>query len=56
MGDEGLERFSYYSIIPEVLDQSSKQVEANTVADPTLNEAVAQLIESWSTMTARQKA
>jgi len=56
MGEEGLERFSYYSIKTEVLDKSAEQVVANTVANPTLSETVALLIESWSRMTPRQKA
>jgi hypothetical protein len=56
MGDEGLERFSYYSIKDEFLDQPIKQVVANTVTNPTLSETVALLIESWSRMTPRQKA
>jgi hypothetical protein len=56
VGDEGLERFSYYSIKHEFLDQPSKQVVAQVVANPTLSETVALLIESWSRMTPRQKA
>ena len=56
MGDEGLERFSYDSIKHEFLDQPSKQVVANTVANATLSQTVALLIESWSRMTPRQKA
>ena len=56
MGEEGLERFSYYSIKHEVLDQPPEQVVANTVADPTLSETVALLIDGWSRMTPRQKA
>jgi hypothetical protein len=56
MGDEGLERFSYDSIKHEVLDQSPEQVGANTVANPTLSETVALLIDGWSRMTPRQKA
>ena len=56
VGDEGLERFSYYPIKHEVLAQSPEQVGANTVANPTLSETVALLIESWSRMTPRQKA
>ena len=51
VGDEGLERFSYYSIKPEFLDQPSKQVVANTVANATLSETVALLIDRWSSMT-----
>ena len=47
VGDEGLERFSYYSIKHEFLDQPSKQVVAQVVANPTLSETVALLIESW---------
>ena len=52
VGDEGLERFSYYSIKHEFLDQPSKQV----VANATLSETVALFIGSWSRMTPRQKA
>ena len=56
MGEEGLERFSHDSIKREVLDQPPEQVGANTVANATLSETVALLIESWSRMTPRQKA
>ena len=52
MGDEGLERFSYYPIKDEVLDKSAEQV----VANPTLSETVALLIDRWSRITPRQKA
>ncbi|MDE0874696.1 MAG: hypothetical protein OSA88_12600 [Acidimicrobiales bacterium] len=52
MGDEGLERFSYYSIKHDVLDQPPEQVGANA----TLSETVALLIESWSRMTRSEKA
>jgi hypothetical protein len=47
MGDEGLEQISYYPIKHEVLDKSAEQVVANAVANPTLSETVALLIESW---------
>ena len=56
MGDEGLDRISYYSLKHEVLDKSAEQVVANTVANATLSETVALLIESWSRMPPRQKA
>jgi hypothetical protein len=56
VGDERLERFSYYSIKDEVSAQPPEQVVANTVTNPTLSETVALLIESWSRMTPRQKA
>ena len=56
MGEEGLDRFAYYSLKHEVLAQSPDQVVANTVANPTLSETVALLIDSWSSMTPRQKA
>jgi len=56
LGDEGLERISYYPVKDEVLDKSAEQVVANTVANATLSETVALLIESWSSMTPRQKA
>ena len=56
VGDEGLDRISYYPIKDEFLDQPSKQVVANTVANPTLSETVALLIDRWSSMTPRQKA
>jgi len=39
-----------------MLDKSTEQVVANTVANATLSETVALLIESWSRMTPRQKA
>jgi hypothetical protein len=47
VGDEGLDRISYYSLKHEFLDQPSKQVVAQVVANPTLSETVALLIESW---------
>ena len=47
MGDEGLERISYYSLKHEVLDQLPEQAGANTGANPTLSETVALLIERW---------
>jgi hypothetical protein len=47
VGDEGLERFSHEPIKHEFLDQPSKQVVAQVVANPTLSETVALLIESW---------
>ena len=50
MGDEGLERFSYYSIKHEVLGQSPEQVGANTGANATLSETVALLIDGWVDM------
>jgi hypothetical protein len=56
VGDEGLDRFSYYSIKHEFLDQPSKQVVAQVVTNPTLSETVALLIDGWSSMTTRQKA
>ena len=56
MGDEGLDRISYCSIKHEVLARPPEQVVANTVANPTLSETVALLIDRWSSMTPRQKA
>jgi hypothetical protein len=56
VGDEGLERFSYYSIKPEVLDKSAEQVVANTVANPTLSETVALLIEAWDDLGSEERA
>jgi hypothetical protein len=56
VGDEGLERFSYYPIKDEFLDQPSKQVVANTVANPTLSETVAQLINCWDNMCPEERA
>ena len=56
VGDEGLDRITYYSVKREVLGKSAEQVVANTVANATLSETVALLIESWSRMTPRQKA
>ena len=47
VGDTGLERFSHEPIKDEVLDKSAEQVVANTVANPTLSETVALLIERW---------
>ena len=43
MGDEGLDRITYYSVKREVLGKSAEQV----VANPTLSETVALLIERW---------
>ena len=56
MGDEGLERFSHEPIKREMLAETPEQVGANTVANATLSETVALLIERWSRMTPRQKA
>jgi len=56
VGDEGLDRISYYSIKHEMLDKSTEQVVANTVANATLSETVALLIDGWDSMTTRQKA
>jgi hypothetical protein len=56
VGDEGLERFSYYSIKHEFLDQPSKQVVAQVVANPTLSETVALLIESWDDLCPEERA
>ena len=56
MGDEGLDRFSYYPLKQEVLEQLREQAGANEGANATLSETVALLIESWSRMTPRQKA
>jgi len=56
LGDEGIDRISYYPLKPEVLDQPPEQVVANTVANATLSETVAGLIDRWSSMTPRQKA
>ena len=46
MREEGLERFSHDSIKPEMPVKSVKQLVANTVANVTLSETVALLIES----------
>ena len=56
MGDEGLDRFSYYSIKHEFLDQPSKQVVAQVVANPTLSETVALLIDGWENMCPEERA
>ena len=55
VGDEGLDRISYYSIKHEMLDKSTEQVVANTVANATLSETVALLIDGWFRMTPWQK-
>jgi hypothetical protein len=56
VGDEGLERFSHEPIKHEFLDQPSKQVVANAVANPTLSETVAQLINCWDNMCPEERA
>jgi hypothetical protein len=56
VGDEGLERISYYSIKHEMLDKSAEQVVANTVANPTLSETVALLIDGWDNMCPEERA
>ena len=56
MGDEGLERISYYSIKHEMLDKSTEQVVANTVANATLSETVALLIDGWDNMCPEERA
>ena len=56
MGDEGLERFSYYPIKHEVLAQPPEQVVANTVANATLSETVALLIDGWDNMCPEERA
>jgi hypothetical protein len=56
VGDEGLERFSYYSIKREVLAQPPEQVVANTVANATLSETVALLIDGWDNMCPEERA
>jgi hypothetical protein len=56
VADEGLDRISYYSLKHEVLDQPPEQVVANTVANATLSETVALLIERWDGLDERVKA
>jgi hypothetical protein len=56
MGDEGLEVFSHDSIKHEVLARPPEQVVANTVADPTLSETVALLIDGWDNMCPEERA
>ena len=56
MGDEGLEQISYYPIKHEVLDKSAEQVVANTVANPTLSETVALLIDGWDNLGPEERA
>ena len=56
MGDEGLERFSHEPIKHEVLDKSAEQVVANTVANATLSETVALLIDGWDNMCPEERA
>ena len=56
MGDEGLDRISYYSIKHEVLAQSPEQVGANTVANATLSGTVALLIDGWENMCPEERA
>ena len=56
MGDEGLERISYYPVKDEVLAQPPEQVVANTVANATLSETVALLIDGWDNMCPEERA
>ncbi|MBT4724255.1 MAG: hypothetical protein HON92_17670 [Planctomycetaceae bacterium] len=56
VGDEGLERFSHEPIKHEVLDKSAEQVVANTVANATLSETVALLIDGWENMCPEERA
>ena len=56
MGDEGLERFSHEPIKHEVLEKSAEQVVANTVANATLSETVALLIDGWDNMCPEERA
>jgi hypothetical protein len=56
VGDEGLERFSHEPVKHEFLDQPSKQVVANAVANPTLSETVALLIDGWDNMCPDERA
>jgi hypothetical protein len=56
VGDEGLERFSHEPIKHEFLDQPSKQVVANAVANPTLSETVALLIDRWYNLGPEERA
>ena len=56
MGDEGLERISYYPVKHEVLDQPPEQVVANTVANATLSETVALLIDRWDNLGPEERA
>ena len=56
MDDEGLERFSYHSLKHEFIDQPSKQVAANTVANVTLSETVALLIDRWDDLGPEERA
>ena len=52
MGDEGLDRITYYSVKREGLGKSAGQVVANT----TLSETVALLIESWDNLCPEERA
>ena len=56
VGDEGLERISYYSLKHEVLDQPPYQAGANTGANATLSETVALLIDGWDNMCPEERA
>ena len=56
VGDVGLDRFSHDSIEHEMLAKSPEQVGANTVANPTLSETVALLIERWENMCPEERA
>jgi hypothetical protein len=56
VGDEGLDRISYYSLKHEMLEQPPEQVVANTVANPTLSETVALLIDGWDNLCPEERA
>ena len=56
MGDEGLDRISYYPIKHEVLDKPPEEVGANTVANATLSQTVALLIDGWENMCPEERA
>ena len=56
MGDEGLDRISYYSLKHEVLDQPPEQAGANTGANATLSETVGSLIDGWDNLGPEERA
>jgi hypothetical protein len=56
MGDEGLDRISYYPVKLAVLEQLREQAGANAGANATLSGTVALLIDRWDNMCPDERA